>query len=184
MSVQEREYPKFLVLDPFWKGNPWSSLGGSPRPEQGYLQRGRGYPTQPHETRSACLCGAGGMPLALTQEDFLVHMSVCMCRYILKVYFCCRVDLRSCHFTKTMEKDGTVLRNLSNGADVSIICCVPPEGADVDQALIIAAELGHVNCVEILIRLGADVNTNEGTKQGTSALMNAANVDLIIVSHF
>ena len=58
------------------------------------------------------------------------------------------------------------------GADVNTICCVPPEGAGSDQALITAAGLGHLNCVQSLIKLGADVNVSHGNR--STALMKAS----------
>ena len=56
-------------------GYPFPSGGGHPFPG---LDGGRGYPPgkgvpPPHQTSTACTCyAAGGVPLAFTQEDFLV----------------------------------------------------------------------------------------------------------------
>ena len=48
-------------------------------------------------------------------------------------------------------------------------CCVPPEGADVDQALITTVERGHVKCVDsFLIDSGAHVNATDIRKETAS----------------
>ena len=45
-------------------------------------------------------------------------------------------------------------------------CCSPPEEADVDQALITAAERGHVKCVDsLLMDSGANVNATDFHKE-------------------
>ena len=46
------------------------------------------------------------------------------------------------------------------------------KGANIDQALILAAELGHVNGVETLMALGADVNSRD--VDGETALIRSS----------
>ena len=58
--------------------------GGTPPPPSPGQVQGRGYPNQ---NSIACTCyAAGGMPLAFTQEDFLVTMNV------TPLYVACRIS--------------------------------------------------------------------------------------------
>ena len=76
-----------------------------------------------------------------------------------------------------MEKDGPNCCHQPEGAGANAICCFPPEGANIDQALILTAELGHVNCVETLMALGADVNSRD--VDGETALIRSSGNGLV-----
>ena len=61
-----------------WCGVPFPGLDGGGTPSWGVPHLGRAYPLAgepppPRQTSTACTCyAAGGVPLAFTQEDFLV----------------------------------------------------------------------------------------------------------------